>query len=342
MPQFQSSLNMDYLCGMKRLIGIFAMIFSSLLYSQDSIKLKFLEPSPSFNDKRFWTVSGIGTGIFAGTIVGLNEIWYAQYPRSSFQLFNDWGEWKGMDKLGHTMTAYGEARYLYGGARWCGLSDRRATWTAVGVASGLQLSLEMLDAYSSEWGFSLPDVAFNTLGVSVFLAQQLYWQEQRILLKWGNFPVNYPADIFVTSTDGSQQSSVRDRARNLYGSNYVVGYFKDYNAASSWVSLNLKSFMPDSKFPPWLNVAVGYGAQNMLGGYRNEWTNDNGQVFNIPAGVYPRYQQYFLSLDIDMTRLRVRNRYLRTLLYVLNSVKVPLPGIEYNSLGQWKFHPFMF
>ena len=46
--------------------------------------------------------------------------------------------------------------------------------------------------------------------------------------------------------------------------------------------------MPEeSKFPKWLNVAVGYGAENMFGGCENEWAVDD-DMFMLSDDTYPR------------------------------------------------------
>jgi hypothetical protein len=38
---------------------------------------------------------------------------------------------------------------------------------------------------------------------------------------------------------------------------------------------------------------------------------------------YNRYRQFYLSMDVDLTR-------------------IPFPAVEYNTLGQFKFHPLYF
>jgi hypothetical protein len=49
------------------------------------------------------SLQGLGYG---ASMVGLNKIWYAGYPKSSFHYYNDAGEWLDMDKVGHVYTAY--------------------------------------------------------------------------------------------------------------------------------------------------------------------------------------------------------------------------------------------
>ena len=50
---------------------------------------------------------------------------------------------------------------------------------------------------------------------------------------------------------------------------------KDYNGQTYWLSANLKSFFPGSNIPPWLNVAIGYGADGMFGGFENKWIDED-------------------------------------------------------------------
>ena len=35
----------------------------------------------------------------------------------------------------------------------------------------------------------------------------------------------------------------------------------------------------NNRFPEWLNLALGVGAGNIYGGFRNEWTNEEGGQF---------------------------------------------------------------
>ena len=314
-------------------LGIsFLLCLSMQLNAQKS----FWERADSFNSKRFYTAAIAGGAIYVGTVIGLNEIWYSQYPRESFHLFDDSGEWLGVDKAGHLTSIYAEARYLYNGAKWTGLKENTAIWTSVGVASAFHMTVEVLDGFSSKWGFSLADVGANVAGVGLFAGQQLLWKEQRILGKWSNHPQRYSKDALV-SVNGSQTSSLSERAGDLFGRSYAETFFKDYNATTAWLSFNLKSFFPDSKLPSWLNIAIGYGAQNLYGGYANSWFDD-GASYSLDPQDYPRYRQYYLSFDIDTSKIRVNSAFLRTLLDMINFIKIPAPGIEYNSLGQFKFH----
>jgi hypothetical protein len=41
-----------------------------------------------------------------GALVGLNQLWYADYPKSDFHFINDNAEWLQMDKAGHIYSSY--------------------------------------------------------------------------------------------------------------------------------------------------------------------------------------------------------------------------------------------
>jgi hypothetical protein len=316
------------------------------LAAQDTPKLGFWEPSDTFHKGRFWRLTGGTTAVYGLVSVGLYNAWYKGYPQSSFHLFNDLGEWKEIDKTGHFLTAYNMTRGAFGGARYVGMKHRSAAWTAAGVGSLIQLTIEVMDGFSEKWGFSLPDIAFNTAGAGLFLGQELAWHEQRINLKVSVTPQSYPTTT-VWSTDGTTSVTLDQRAKELYGSSLPEILLKDYNAISGWASFNIASFLPEeSKFPKWLNVAVGYGANNLYAGYDNTWVQDgktfDGKTFVVNPVDYPVYRQYYLSFDVDFTRIRTKSPLLKFVFSLANVFKMPSPTLEYNSLGKLKLHAVYF
>src|SRR5687768_13962604 len=80
--------------------------------------LGFFDYPASLHRGRFWTASSAGVIAYTGTLITLNELWYKQYPRTSFHFFDDAAEWQQMDKAGHMFTAYFEADWLYNLSRW--------------------------------------------------------------------------------------------------------------------------------------------------------------------------------------------------------------------------------
>jgi hypothetical protein len=204
-----------------------------------------------------------------------------------------------------------------------------------------QSTIEIMDGFSEGWGFSPGDVLFNTLGTGLYVGQELLWQEQRITLKFSYTPTLYPDVPVLQTNPDAPAMTYRQRAAYLYGSNYVQGLVKDYNGHTQWASVNIASFLPpngSSRWPKWLNVAVGYGVNNLYGADRNSWqwnpTDAADTYFSDPVVAGIRTPQWYLSLDVDLRRIPVRSRLLKFLLAGLNMFKVPAPALEFNTRGE--------
>jgi hypothetical protein len=308
--------------------------------SMSNKRIGFFQPADSFDKKRFWGLMGAGTTAYTGLFLYLDKLWYAQYDHGPFHLFDDSGEWLQMDKGGHILTAYNYSQLAYGAMTWAGLDNKRAVWTGMAAGTVLQGTLELLDGFSTAWGFSWSDIAANTVGCAAFGVQQAVWNDQRIIFKVSNTPRKY-SNAPILSSDGSKTSSIRQRTDNLYGTNYSQTFLKEYNALSYWISINPKSFNEKSRVPAWLNIAVGYGADNLFGGYNNQWPTDKPEFFLSKTDV-PRYRQFYLSLDIDLSRIKTKSKFLNTLGRTFNFIKIPAPTLEFNTLGKVKFHPLFF
>jgi len=307
-------------------------------------KLEFaalLKSSEKFDRKRF---RGILTGIgllYVVAIIILFNVWYAKYKLSRFHFFDDSGEWFQMDKAGHVLTAYQESRWVNEMILWSGIDRKKSTNWAMGYGMGFQTSIELLDGFADKWGFSYSDMIANTTGAALFGAQEKLWGEQRIMMKVSNTPIKYP-DFKVLSDDKNTTDSVNRRAKDLFGDNYLQTFFKDYNALIFWTSINIKSFFPESKAPDWLNVAVGYGAENLFGGFENVWNDKLGHHFTLDTKQFPRYRQMYISLDIDFTRLKTGTQYAHIFKHFINFLKCPAPAIELSAEKGIKFHPLLF
>ena len=294
---------------------------------------KLLAFSDTLNKKRVYTLAGTWTGIYAGALYGLNTLWYKNYPRSSFHFFNDTGEWNQMDKCGHMFTSYFEGVYSVNALKWAGVSDKKAAWFGGLTGTVMQTSIEILDGFSSQWGASVGDLTANTLGSALCISQQLLWNEQRVQLKFSTHPVNYPNDPVL-----------KKRVADLYGKNFSQLWLKDYNGQTYWLSTNISSFTnnEESKFPKWLNIAVGYGADGMYGGYTNTWTSPTDSLVMINRTDIPRTRQFFLAPDIDFTKIKTNSHLLKTIFFMANALKFPAPALEINNQGQLNLHAICF
>lgn len=294
----------------------------------------FFAPADSLDKVRFYSALGLGVGSFTATSIGLYNSWYKQFDQSAFHLFNDWNEWQGMDKLGHAYTSYNLCNIGYQGARWTGISKKGGLLIAGIGSTAIQTTIEIMDGFSTKWGFSVGDMVFNTVGTGMFIFQESYWDEQKIRMKISSTKKNYPTDL-ISLDNGS--TSIAERSMQLYGQSNLERFLKDYNAQTIWLSANIYTFFPGTRIPKWLNLAIGYSGENMLGGFENRWEID-GQMIEIPEANYPRYHQFYLSLDADLNRIKTKNHFVNTLLALTNSFKLPAPALEYNSLGEWSFY----
>lgn len=321
-------------------ISLFFIIFLPILAcAQKDNTLTFFEKSDSIHKTRLVVSSAFSATTYSAFSYGLYNVWYKQYDQEKFHFFDDIGEWRHVDKLGHMYTAYVQGVLCYEGAKWTGLSENESIVTGVLLGSLFQSTIEVMDGFSSKWGFSLADMGMNLAGSGVFASQQLFWGEQRINLKVSNFPKSY-SEMPLYSVDGLSISSLQKRADNLYGSSYAERFLKDYNSQVNWASINIHSFFPDSSFPEWLNIAVGYGAGNLYGGYENKWS-ENNSVFVLSESEFPRYSSIYISPDINFSKINTKSYFANTLLDILNIFKAPLPAIEINTKGEFLFHWFI-
>ena len=82
-------------------------------------------------------------------------------------------------------------------------------------------------------------------------------------------------------------------------------------------------------FPKWLNVAFGYGAEGMTGAVSNPpYIDADGKPI-----VFERYRQFYLSLDVDLTRIKTKSKLLKTVFNTIGFIKIPAPSIEFNKFG---------
>jgi len=325
------------------LLSFVFILFSINTFAQRQEKLRLFEIPDTLNKARFWTLNGSIASGYVGTMSLLSIAWYADYERSKFHLFDDSGEWMDVDKAGHFFSTYFESKWTKDLYRWTGVEDRKAAYAGAIGGMVYQAGIEVLDGFSEKWGFSVWDIAFNTAGAATFLSQELLWEEQRIHLKLSAHLPRYDTTP-LQALNSTATTTVKERANALFGTSIPSVMLKEYNGLTLWASGNISAFIKkeDSRFPKWLNVAVGYSAENVYGGFGNAWTDDAGNRFMAPAEQYPRYRQFLLAPDVDFTRIPTKSKALKIVFGILNIVKIPSPAIEYNTQGKLRFHAMYF
>jgi Predicted periplasmic lipoprotein (DUF2279) len=269
-------------------------------------------------NKRQLIIGGFQAAAYAANFTALYYFWYKDYPLGKFHFFNDNEQYLQVDKVSHIYGSYLAGKMNMQMWKWAGASKKKYVW--LGGASGLayETIIEVLDGFSPNWGFSIGDYAANLVGTSLLIGQELLWNEQRIQVKYSTHSETYSdpgLERFAISRDG------KDAINRL---------FKNYNPQTYWFSCNIKSFFKKAKVPSWLNVAFGYGAENIIGAYSNLRRDENGGEIDV-EDIYPRYRQFYLAPDIDLTKIKTKSKFLKTLFFVLNSFKFPTPSLELSK-----------
>jgi hypothetical protein len=158
-------------------------LFSFSVLSQNKLNL-FLRPSDSLNVQRRNTVIISESVLSAGVLIGLNQLWYADYPKSNFHFINDNAEWLQMDKAGHVFSSYQLGRFSKEALQWSGASRKNQLLYGATFGFAFLTAVEIMDGYSSNWGASMGDIAANASGTALYISQELLWKEQRIVPKF--------------------------------------------------------------------------------------------------------------------------------------------------------------
>lgn len=280
-----------------RLIHLLVVVITSVFTQAQS--LDSIEP---INKKRLNGLI-IGSSIaYTGAMIGLSQVWYSNYDKESFHFFNDASEWKQVDKAGHFYSAFQLSYTASKALQWSNVPQKKSE--KIGSLAGFLVmsSIEVLDGFSAGYGASVSDLAANSVGSAFYLGQSLIWKEIRI----------YPKFSFHQTEYASLRPDVLGAG--------ISEILKDYNGQTYWLSTDVDKFV---RFPKWINLAVGYGAEEMI------YAND---LQNIEAG-YDPHRQFYISIDFDLTAIQTQSKVVKGLLFFANMIKLPSPTIGFSKHG---------
>jgi hypothetical protein len=259
--------------------------------------------------------TAIASSLFVGTMVALhynekNAWWSGQ--RRSFHFEEDYGSALQVDKFGHAfggyIMSYGFSEVLLESG--FNVDDATVYGSALGLL--YQTYVETEDGFATDWGFSPSDWYFDAIGATYFLAQHYMPVLQNFVLKWEYIP-----------TEWSGKPNMNNRPRT---------FIDDYNSSTFWISANMHNILPGEfgeKWPEWLNVAVGYGADGI--GVK---LDPNGPPDQLTQ------RRFLVSLDPRLDKLMPEwgslwNWWRQT----FRHLKIPSPTLEFSQ-GKTKFYLF--
>ena len=257
-----------------------------------------------FSALKFSAVASlVGLSYGAAYLLVFNKGWWDD-EGSHFHFENDFHYAKNLDKLGHFASGVAMGELFYEGYYWTGMSERNAYLFAGTSAFLTHVAIDVKDGYSPEWGFSVFDVLFGSLGGFYPMAKRY-------------IPIFKYFDLKFSYWKNSDAYFDDSRRR---GSSAI--FTDDYCNQTYWISFKIYRFLPNTArkyYPEWLALALGISI--------------NEDVFHLkPGGKDGHYKgryELYLALDYDLESFRPHARWARTLIKSLNYFKLPAPAIQF-------------
>lgn len=332
--QYLRTSGQNLITNMTRLFLAIFLLVQIKLYAQQNISFTqkiyhktehFLEKDSLPNRKKQYLLHGLTGGAYLGMGAYLGGVWYPKQDLSKYHFFNDSHEWLQLDKAGHMLGGYTTASWMIDAYSWTGMPRKKAILLGGSVGMVAMSSIEVFDGFGKKWGASWSDIGANAIGVSLAMANQLLWNEYRIQRKYSYMPSIY-----------TRKDSVAKYGDAL-GRNIQEWILKDYNGQVHWLSFRVHSFLPEGNFksyyPRWLNLAVGYGGNGMIGRYCQNGDIPGGNCDPQSVIDAREYRQYYLALDIDVSNIKTKSKTLNSVLSMINMFRIPLPALEMDRFG---------
>ena len=243
------------------------------------------------------------------TFVGGNAVLYEYHrrawwsgERAGFHVTNDLDDiFRDQDKLGHAMGGYHLARAGAGMLHAACMGKRKAMWVGAAHAVALQMQIEIWDGMQATFGFSPPDVLFNTTGTAYALAQELSPRLRSIKptmsyarTQFARHPEQWPAGTQATLTET----------------------WSDYSGQTYWLSTDVDSLLPPELKRYWpgiLRASVGHSI--------TDWIDP------VTGRGVRAQRKIVLSIDLDPEKLPGDNPVWRRVKHELSYYRFPAPAL---------------
>jgi hypothetical protein len=206
------------------------------------------------------------------------------------------------DKLGHafytaltadmTKLAYTEA----------GIQRKTAAWIGAATSLLAQTLVEIGDGFHGNkpyFGFSPGDEAADIFGAAFSLMKEYAPAINRFDYKMGLWPSS-------AYKEGAYSNIINDDESEFF-----------------WLSYQIYHHLPDG-YPKWLNVAIGYGVQNLE------------QVRFLPdrTSSIPKSQLFF-GLDINLKGIPIEGKAWEIISGLLDHIRIPFPALQILPIVKW-------
>ena len=253
----------------------FKRLFSLSLLVLFACSIKAKPDSTKIKKGRVIVVSSSLAAILGGSYLYVENAWWSD-KQIPFH-FDDGADLTyalNVDKVGHFMGGLEAADFFSSSMKWSGMNEKKSLWYGAAFGSGLQLAIEMKDAYAPYWGFSKWDLALGSAGSFWPVAQ--YYNDD---LKAINFKMSY----YKRSNIYWDLDKQRGKETNKYA------WQDDYPNQTYWVTFDVNHFVETCCWPDWLNVAVGFGIDDTQ--YLNGGTKAGGN------------NEWYIALDYDVPKM---------------------------------------
>ena len=294
------------------LLLFFLILNFNLINSQSRLNT-FLKPSDTLNTSRRNAVLISESLLFVAGIVQLNKIYAKDYFDSKCDFVNNDSKYLQMDKAAHSFVSYQMGSASVKALKWSGVSRRNQLLYGSGIGFVFLTTVEILDGFSKQNKASYGDIMANAAGTSLYVSQELIWKEQRIKPKF-----SFHSTSFFISNPRTMRMQIE----------------QEFDGQTFWLSANLNSFLKTAKIPEWVNIAFGYGVEGM------DYENDSYKN-SLVSQKFP-YRQFYVSLDVDLTKIKTNSSFLKTIFYFLNTLKFPAPTLEFTRDNRLKWHLVYF
>lgn len=216
----------------------------------------------------------------------------------------------GVDKAGHFYTSYFYFQSLYEFMEWGGFDEQTKVLTSIAIPAFYALSIELNDGFTF-FSFSGYDLTANLAGIGYGVLQRKFPVLQNFKFKWSYYPSGtIPLD-----------------------NKFIIA--NDYDGHIYWLSIDINGVLPKQMknyWPKFLNLAVGYGAQNVS--HRNAWLGE----INSKG---PASRKFAISLDYNLGSFDVENDLFYAVRNIVDYFHFPSPGIRMIDNQTTKFKPLL-